>query len=442
MTDLMFAIAFVAPFLMWIAWSRISGRPVLRVSCSTVVFLGYIAANHVGLAWLYFSGRGHFSIERFDPAVLIQLAVYSWIVTGAFIFADLMWATSPRPFEGGPARLTPPRGALFWIVVVAAVCLPVAIVRAMSDSPLMLLLNGDPVAANLARVEGVSSGDSFLGIKPQYLEIPFTVLEYGSVYLLAIALMTRRYRWLVPWAMLVMVYSLDSFSSLSKGFVLIPIMSVWFTWGLVRERGRLITAKMIPFFGGVTLVVAGFAAWVLGQSELSIFFPVERILLGNLIPQYFVVSAFNAENILLGASAPGWMSLGLHDQFLLDVFAWRGLMGGTEDLFYTAPSSFVAEGYANFLDLGVVFFSVVAFQGLAIVDHLIGKVRGDLTYCALLVFSCIHFSRLSRSGLVNFVVDYHFWGVLIFALWGARLAFVAGRSLGARDERLAAQGIE
>jgi hypothetical protein len=427
MTDLLFLTAFLIPFAMWGAYAHAARRPVLRVSVSAIVFLGYIGANHLGLAWLYFSDKGHFSITTFDPAVLTQLAVYSWIVTGAFILADVTGGAPRRALATSHERVVPSKGTVWWIMFVAALCLPLALGKALSDSPLMLLLEGDPIAANLARVEGVSAGSFFLGIKPQYLQIPFTVLQYGSVYLLTIALIKRQGRWLGLWAVAVVIFSLDSFSALSKGFVLIPILSVWMAWALIREKGRLLTARMLPFFIGATFAVAVFAAWVLGQAEASIFFPLERIVLGNLIPQYYVVASFNGESALLGTTIPQWMSFGLHKQFLLDVFAWRGLMGGTEDLFYTAPSSFVAEGYANFHDLGVLVFSFVAFQGVAWIDRIIVSVRGDLTYCALLVFSCIHLSRLSRSGLVNFLVDYHYWGVLIFALIGARLVFVVRR---------------
>ena len=319
---------------------------------------------------------------------------------------------------------------MLWVLLLLAICLPLAVAKFQDDSPLLMLVSGDALGGNLARMENVSTGTYFLGIKPQYLEVPFTVLMYASNYILASIFLSGRLRWVWLYGVTAVVVSLDAFSSLSKGFVLIPIMSLWFTYALTRTEGRLVTGRAFAALAPAVVLVAIFAQWVLGQAEVSIWFPVERLVLGNLIPQYFVVASFTAENALLGASAPRWMTMGTHDQFLLDVFTWRGLMGGTGSVFYTAPSSFVAEGHANFVAFGVVIWSLIAFNGLALIDRLLGLIRGRLVFCALTVFLAIHYSRLARSGLVSFLVDYHVWAVLVFALLVTRVVIV--RSSAAR----------
>ena len=96
-------------------------------------------------------------------------------------------------------------------------------------------------------------------------------------------------------------------------------------------------------------------------------------------------------------------------------------MGGTDELFYTAPSSFVAEAHANWSIAGVVICSFLVLLALRILDYFILTVKNPLIYGALVSYSALHFSALSIKGFTTFVVDYYFWGVLIFALFAYKM---------------------
>ena len=236
--------------------------------------------------------------------------------------------------------------------------------------------------------------------------------------------MTRRTFGTIAVALFVTVVNLvQSFSGVSKGAIMGPLYIFFFAYSLILARGKL--ANRMLAWGTVYVlgIVSVFSAWAQNRiGNIDIMYPIERLTLGNLLPQYVVVDHFGFGNLLHGTTVPTWWSFGQHHQFLLDIWAWKELMRPNGDYFYTAPSSFVAEAHANFHVFGVIVVAGLVFFGVRGVDYLIKSVRSELIYAALMTDSSLTFCRLSIAGASTFVIDYGYWSILIFGLLVSRLS--------------------
>ena len=205
-------------------------------------------------------------------------------------------------------------------------------------------------------------------------------------------------------------------SNASKGALVIPIYQIWLLYALINTKGVVVN-KFVVWGGVVACIgVSSITAIMLANDNIDWFYPIERLVLGNLIPQYVIMSHFDFDSLLWGATLPSWWTFGNHDQFLLDVFAWKEIMGWQDGQpFYAAPSSLVADSYANFHFIGVFFVILIFFIFLGIIEKLIMRSRSELRYAALFTFAGLHFSYLAVGGSLNFLFDYYFITVWIFS---------------------------
>lgn len=419
MENLSFFFLYSLPFIILALYRDKDGICVLRVNCANVLMLFYLIANHIGLVWLYLHPDGVKQLKEINEQTVLVLAFYSIIVVVAYVVSGVILGTrfsavrvpDVRVLRVEKINITP-------IVLVALIALPVSIAKVLDGSPLLDLLSGDALGANAARVEAVMAGKSFFGIKQSYLNIIFYILGFAGTIVLVAALAKRSTKYTIFYVALFLVTSTYWFSNVSKGFIVGPIYSVIFVFALVFSKGYL-GNKMI--WRGLVLVlsvVSVFTAWVMGNEVINFLYPLERLLLGNLVPQYAVVNFFGWDNLLYGASVPSWYSFGQHEQFLIDVWAWKEVARWqVGQNFYSAPSSFVSEAHANFHVIGVIIESLVIFFSFRIIDFYIKKVRSETVYTALMVFSSLHLSYISVTPAAGKPFDYYYWGVLLFALY-------------------------
>ena len=420
--DLTFYTLYLIPFAVLLLYRDGRVPYVLKVCCTSALMLFYMLYNHVGLLFLYRAAPGGtHQLLSVNADTVLLLAFYNCVVVAAYVGSGIILGRRVTRFR--VPDLTVLRATnINWFPLVFTVLLltPLAVWKVMSGSPLLLLLQGNAMGALEARVGEVTTGQSFLGIKPSYIDALWAVFAFVWIVSVVIA-MTRRTFWPVVFCAFVTVVNLvQSFSGVSKGAIMGPLYVFFFVYSLVLARGVL--ANRMIGWGAIYVIgpVSVFAAW--GQDRVSSFnvayflYPLERLTLGNLLPQYVVVDGFGFGNLLHGTTVPSWWSFGQHKQFLLDVWAWKEIMRPAGDFFYTAPSSFVAEAHANFHVFGVLVITALVFLALRGIDYLISGVRSELIFSALMVDSSLHFFRLSITGASTFVIDYGYWGILIFGL--------------------------
>lgn len=414
-----FFILYAIPYIALYLYRDKKGINLFRVNVSNLLMLFYFLANHIGLAWLFINTDGVKQLNEINQDAVILLAFYSIVVVFAYIFSGL---TLGRRFCD--VRIPDVRALydekinFIPIIIFVLIAIPISALKVLSDSPLLILLSGNPIEANFSRKEAVTIGSSFLNIKESYVNIIYKILGYGLVIIMVMALTKKRVKYIAIYAFIFFITSAYWFSNVSKGFIVEPIYSLIFTYALLFNKGRLLNKMLIIGIIIVASVVSIFTSWVMGNSTVDYWYPFERFLLGNLIPQYVVINSFDFDNLLYGASTPNWYSFWSHEQFRIDIFAWKEIFGWSGgELFYSAPSSFVAEAHANFHIFGVIIWTFVIFYVFRLTDFLIKKIKSEMVYISILVYSSINLTYISISPAAGIFFDYYYIGVLIFALY-------------------------
>lgn len=398
--------------------NRLGGR-AFQVGCASMLMFFYIVVNHVGLLWMYTAEGGVKQLTSVNKNTVILLAAISVIVTFAYILADLL-VRQLFPYQRMVIRQRLAEGNIHYQPLFLLLCFTgtIAVLKFLQGSPLLMLITGDALAANQARLTEYTTHSYFLGIKPSYIKIFFEIATFSMILVLIKFMATFKFKYLVLYTLCAVIVLLDSMSNVSKGGMLIPIYQFWMVYAVIYQR-RHVVNKMVIW--GVLLTVFGISsvsAFVMANEQVNYFYPFERLFLGNLLPQYVAVDSFSIDNLLWGSTLPSWWTFGNHEQFLLDVFVWKELMQWSPGLpFYTAPSSFVADAFVNFHLIGVFLISIVVFFLLRLIDVWLTKVRSELTYTALLVYSSLYFSYWATGGSLNFLFDYYYFCVLMFSLF-------------------------
>lgn len=416
MFDIVFWSLYVLPLIVLFVLARISTFNIFSISIANILVLFYLISNHLGLASIYYNGyirSGEISVN-YDTVIL--LALYNNIVVFVYILTGIIFTKyySKPKWQGLAAvdelNLVP-------ILLIFPLLLFFSVYKFMDASPLQMLLAGDIKGATTERLAQVSENrTSILGIKHSYVMILFEICSYIIILLLISYYTFRRSSLLLLAFLFLIVLIIFNVSNVAKGIFLLVFYFFVFTYALMRNDGNLFLKRfviyLIPFFVGLVYL----SYWTLGSLEADFFYPFERLMLGNLEPQYIIVNHYGVNNLLYGASFPTFFSLGNHTQIDINFVAWQllGLGEGLDGLTYTAPFSFVGEAHANFHIFGVIFVSIVAFTVFRILDIFVLKLNSSLLRYSLLIYLSLHYSNMSITGAVSYIVDYYLWGVLIF----------------------------
>ena len=416
--DLLFYSLYIVPFVVLARYRDETSVYLLKVSCANALMLFYMISDHIGLLILYLSSDGVKQLNVIDRDTVILLAFYSIVVTLAYVTTGKALGRKYSSIRIPVINvLENEKIDLRFISLLILIASPIVILKILDDSPLLLLLAGSATEATVLRVENAGSASLFLGIKSSYLEILFSLLAFASEVCLVAAFVNREIKHYLYYIIIIAIISLYWLANVSKGIVVFPIYSILLVYSLVYQKGVIFNRTFWLSFIPVTFSIAVFSSWVLGGDNVEFWYPVERLVVGNLISQYVVVDQFNLSNLLYGATLPSWFTFGWHEQFLLDVWAWKEIFGWSiGESFYAAPSSFVAEAHANFHAFGVVFNSFFLFTVLRGIDYLICKIKSHTIFTALIVYSSLRFANISTTGMFSYFADYHYCAVILFAL--------------------------
>jgi hypothetical protein len=223
------------------------------------------------------------------------------------------------------------------------------------------------------------------------------------------------------------------------------IVGVVFGWYLTlfiarRRRLRLRGALMV----GTAVVAVSGAAMVyfmgMAQDPLALVDAfAERLLLGNLVPAYYVVEMFG-ESPLLGRSFPNPLGLLPFEHFPLGQAVWIALNPNAQpDALYSAPSVLWSEMYANFLTPGVLLSALLLGAFARVCQGLFRRVPPTALRAGLIAFGSLYFMSFVTLGIIQVIsllVDYYLWLVIIATV----TISVAERSARRRMVRRGARG--
>ena len=113
----------------------------------------YIVVNHVGLLWMYTAEGGVKQLTSVNKNTVILLAAISVIVTFAYILADLL-VRQLFPYQRMVIRQRLAEGNIHYQPLFLLLCFTgtIAVLKFLQGSPLLMLITGDALAANQARL--------------------------------------------------------------------------------------------------------------------------------------------------------------------------------------------------------------------------------------------------------------------------------------------------
>ncbi len=416
MLDILFWFLFGLPLIVLFILRRFHNCNILQISIANVLVLFYLISNHFGLASIFLHGYIRSGEIEVNYGILILLAVYNNIVVFVFVLTGIIfsrYSSKTRIIsEKSDEKLN-----LVPIFLVLPILLFFSIYKFMDASPLQMLLAGDVKGATIERISQVSENrTSILGIKHSYVMILFEICSYIIILLLISYYVFKRSVLLILSILFLIVLIIFNISNVAKGIFLLVFYYFIFVHAQIRNNGNLFRKKfviyLVPFFIGLVYM----SYWTLGSLEADFLYPFERLMIGNLEPQYAIVNHYGFHNLLYGLSIPTFFTLGNHTQIDINFVAWQllGLGEGLDGLTYTAPFSFVGEAHANFHILGVGLVSIIVFTVFRILDIFVLKIRSPLIRYSLLIYLSLHYSNMSITGAVSYLIDYYLWGVLVF----------------------------
>jgi hypothetical protein len=329
------------------------------LSPSLILLLSYFLTNHFGLIILFINQDGINKIKHIDVNTLALMSAYTLIVIFSYLLVSIVLPDKkPLKFQGISKKKYDFKPIFFLGLI--GVCIIFSIENFLNGSPLQNFFMSLNVSSGLNdRINDRNNNQNYNFLTA----ITFEILKY---YLTVFAiLITWRgkfkyfFLFFISFIICLMWYS----ANLSKGFVAYPFM-ILILIQFYKQRAISFSKNNIVILFGTFIIIPFVTKFIMGHDEIIIYYPIERIMLSNLFPQYVIVNHFS-DSYLFGLGLPSWFSLYGHSQIDLTELAWN-LMNPSlfEKLLmsYSNPASFVSEGHANAGFFGVFISSLFAFS--------------------------------------------------------------------------------
>jgi|688.fasta_scaffold211462_2 hypothetical protein len=411
---IIFYLLYFIPFLLLFISSKIHIKyNIFKISVTNTLLLFYLISNHIGLAIIYHNGYIRSGEISANKETLILLALYNNIVVLFWFFTKVIFKIQEIKF------VTKKKYNLNYttFILILPIILFFAFAKFNDASPLQSFISGDVIGAANERLSQVTENRvQTFGIKNSYINIFFEIATFIILMLfLDIYKYGKNYLNISFLFLFLFCIILFSSSNLSKGSMLSIFYFAYFTYVTINNNGFLLYKKGLFVILPSIFIIAIITSILMGNEKTDFIYPITRLILGNLEPQYIIVNQYNFSNLLYGTSFSSFLSFGIHKQIDISTQAWHllGLDLGTMNLEYTAPFSFVGEAHVNFHFIGVIFFSFSIFSILNILEYYIYNLKNHIKEC-LIIYITLHFSYMSVVGLNSFIIDYYLWGVIIY----------------------------
>ena len=422
LNDGIFLILYILPLLILTVFYATAPLSFFRVNSSNFFLISFLVYNHFGMLFLSFPSSPHININ--DTTTYLVLT-YNSIVALIFCVTKLIFPTNRFEKVVSQKSLVETNIKYNFLWLFLFLCVFFAYQR-FASAPLSSYLFQNLSSADLLQLREADlvSGSKLLGIKTSFLNILFHALFVMCVMSLAKAFTCFRAQHFIFTILGIFVWMVWFGANLSKGFLLqlfvgfIALISLIYFKGSLLNRITIISLLIFMF-------CSMFIVKIFMGGELNLFYAFERAFLGNLRPHYAVIDHFSFDNLLYGATAPGWWTFRSNDVFNLDGFTWNLLNQSTKGS-YSAPSSFVADAHANFHILGVFVYSIVGIVILRLFDMLITRLRNPLVCLGLIVWGSSFLSYIAVAPIYIIITSYYFWGVIIIFLIFYRLSLKVG----------------
>ena len=332
----------------------------------SILLIFYFLSNHISLAFLYFNDGHYKQLNNIDKNVVLELSVVNCIITIIFGIVILSRFNTKlnSSLKNNLHKIIEPesKSCFVFLTLLCLLSLIFSLIRFYDNSSLFLLYTYNDInLAKDSRLSYYSNVPDVLGIPLKYINSIFMFYDVLLIYLIFISLKAKKLKYIFLALFLSLSLLLWNLSNTSKGYIIVPFILLLICCLYMFNAKRFILA-FIPIVSIVVLLSSCLTMIFLGTKEFLFWYPFERLCSANLLPKYIIFQYFDVNNMLLGQSLPEWYSFFSHDQFVLAEWNWKFMNNRFHNhIYYQNPSSFVAELYANFNYLGILFIPFVFF---------------------------------------------------------------------------------
>ena len=385
----------------------------------TILLILYFISNHISLILLYIYHENYKQLSNIDQEVVIQLSLINCIFTlicGSIILSKPNLKLN-KIINSAYHHITYPTSRIFvlFLFLICCSCAFFSYFRFLDSSALLFLLQGNDLGnVKETRLSYYSQTPTVIGIPLKYLNAFFMIYDVLLIYILTLSIVKKKLIFIILSLILSFSLLLWNLSNTSKGYVIVPFFFIILII-LYRYNIRKILITCFIIISIVIFLSSLVTYFFLGTESILLWYPFERLCSANLLPKYIIFDYFNIHNMLLGQSLPEWFSFFNHDQFILAEWNWKYMNDSFhKDNYYQNPSSFIAELYANFNYLGIIFLPLPFFY-IIFFCVLICKFFPRNSRFVLIIYLSFYFSKYSRTEFFNKFLDYRLCCTLLIS---------------------------
>jgi hypothetical protein len=281
--------------------------------------------------------------------------------------------------------------------------------------PILGALKGDRYAADLVRS---MIFHAFPG-KYHYYSLFFAeLLIFLTFVIFSASIYYKRIGFSILTFLMVCMAIFANIIDTQKAPFIFIIFGLFFTFAIAKNitfKLSYISKIIIPliFF---LLIAQIYLGGTRGRSLNDIvYMVVSRITASSGVPYYYLKMFPEHKEFLLGDSFPNPQGIFPHEVYELTKEIHRFIFQGylDDDIVGSAPAVFWAELYANFFWPGVIILSIIVGMGIYFVHFFLKNLPHHIATPALISYCCIHYFKLSITGLGRFLFDERLFLILL-----------------------------
>jgi oligosaccharide repeat unit polymerase len=421
--DAIFVAMFISMPLLAYLLHKAARVDMLSISIPSVLFAATMLFGYIGIIILYFQWDPYrVRLGIVDTAVIEKMLLYSG---GVLVCLGLGCLGASRVRELRIISHWPPMShlrapTLVMLCLVLGLCIAV-LLRYLSltgEIPLLVAITEGAKAAAAARYKATTALNGY----HWYRVVLDSLIPYCALIFLAHAVTRRRK---IAWALALLVLGFAAVVSVlqvMKSKIVLLMVAAFFTWLLQRGKRLSVAAIIVVGATAFALLIPLYQSFMglSGRDLTEVAWAISmRTLVGQISPAYFYLQRFPAfEDYLLGTSFPNpggvlpfepqRLAASIHGFMFQDPE-----FGAAFEAFGTAPTVFWGEVYANFGPF--IPFLVAIFVGGALyaLNGKVSQFTDTPLKSALIAWLCVHYYRLSSTGIGVYIVDIDLFAILL-----------------------------
>lgn len=424
---------FVFPFC-WYYQLSLLQISLQRVSIISVLFVGIMIYQYLGLPLLYFGLDVFRADDVNNPIILFTVFIYTSLTITmlllGFFLGKILINKTPSHFNYFNVKdfTQSQNNRLFIVFSLCIVVFFLYLQKIGFENIALFSAIGvvDSKASDLLR-SGMSN--AFEGKYHWYYLFMNRILLLCTFtfYVKSLINPIPFNRLLFIFVFLITVFSL--IVSTEKGPVAFFVIALFFINTIVKRNGIIPVKVLFSVLSFIVLILTSFYFLFMrvdnfGDAFFSVF---SRTLTGQIEPAYHYLEFFpKVHPFLYGISMTNPMSIFPFESYNIaqEVMAWYNDSQLVTGIVGSMPTIFWGELYANFDFYGILFLTPLIGFVLYVIDVYVSSFKSTPASIALYVWLCMYFFNLNGTSITNYLFDiYLFFIVIVYIFINKKLQF-------------------